>query len=168
MFSTGKDRTGFPPYDIENKLKNERLSNGYSYQNRSTFSLLHDPRGHSRTRALHDGPGFQDPRRKILHLLRPVVFALQVQAGRHGVRSGLAAAGRLRQDRQHDRRIDGQGTDETAGQTRRIPGQTRLAAASGNGGRRHDERPAGHRHLLRRLLHLGRLLLFEPGREMGL
>ena len=47
-------------------------------------------------------------------------------------------------------------------------GPNRLAAASGNGGRRHDERPAGHRHLLRRLLHLGRLLLFEPGREMGL
>ena len=96
-----------------------------------------------------------------------MVFDLQVQARRHRVRAGLAAAGRILQDRRHDRRVDGQGADETAPQARRIPHQTRMAAFSGDDRGRGDERPAGDRHLLRRLLRVGRQLLLERGRQMG-
>ena len=93
---------------------------------------------------------------KVLHLLRSVVLALQVQARRHGVRRGLAAAGRLRQDRRHDRRKSRYGADEAARPARRVPRQTGVAAFSGDDRRHRDEHPAGRGHLLRHLLHVGR------------
>ena len=97
-----------------------------------------------------------------------MVLALQVQARRHGVRRGLAAAGRLRQDRRHDRRKSRYGADETARPARRVPRQTGVAAFSGNDRRHRDEHPAGRGHLLRHLLHVGRKIFRQRRRRLRL
>ena len=107
-------------------------------------------------------------RRKVLHLLRSVVLALQVQARRHGVRRGLAAAGRLRQDRRDDRRKSRYGADEAARPARRVPRQTGVAAFSGDDRRHRDEHPAGRGHLLRHLLHVGRKIFRQRRRRLRL
>ena len=141
---------------------------GHSCKNHSVLPLFHHPDRHSRDGSLHHGAGVQNPRREILHLLRPMVLAVQIQTRKHRVRSGMAAAGRICQDRRHDRRVDGHGTDETARQTGRVPRQTRLAAFSGDDRRRGDERRAGRGHLHRHLLHVGRHLFLERRRQVGL
>lgn len=60
----------------------------------------------------------------------------------------MAAAGRLRQDCRHDRRVDGYRTDETARTAVGVSFQTGLAAPFDHGGRCAVQLPAGAFHLL--------------------
>ena len=130
--------------------------------------MLHHFGGIARVGTLRHGARVQNPRREILHLLRPLVFALQIQAQGHRVRARLGSAGRIRQNRRHGRRIARRGATATAAPARRISVETGLAAFLRVDCRCRDERARRRRHLLRRLLHVGRQLLFQSGRPLGL